>query len=274
MVFMRGRLLLAFAAFTGVAGTHAHARAQMTEQCLAASEDAQQLRRIGKLEAAVDRLAVCSAPECPALVRADCTQWTKEALDALPSVVPGAKDADGRDRANVTLSIDGRRVTDVLDGRPIPVDPGIHVFRYEAAGSVAVEQQMVIRAGEKNRVIVVTLAPQSAARATIETPPAEPSPPIAAYVAGGIGIAALAVGLVLDLDANGRASTLRASCAPNCAKDDVDSIEGRYVVAGVTAAAGGVALVTAVVLFLLHDRSTPRVRPAASGSLGSVLVHF
>ena len=47
------------------------------------------------------------------------------------SVVPAAKDKKGRDIVDVKVSIDGKVVTETLDGKALPVDPGVHTFRFE-----------------------------------------------------------------------------------------------------------------------------------------------
>src|SRR5687768_9589040 len=61
-------------------------------QCVAASEKAQQLRNANKLSEAREQLAICGRSECPKLVVQDCTEWMKELIQSLPSIVPGAKD--------------------------------------------------------------------------------------------------------------------------------------------------------------------------------------
>src|SRR5271163_1557459 len=65
--------------------------------CIAASEDAQQLKLDGKLTQARQRLFACARAECPAVVRQDCAQWIAQVNAELPTVVLGARDAEGRD---------------------------------------------------------------------------------------------------------------------------------------------------------------------------------
>jgi hypothetical protein len=73
------------------------ARADSAEACMLAAEKAQNLRNAGKLSDAKGELSLCVRERCPALVRRDCTQWMGEVLAMLPTVVPGARDAKGRD---------------------------------------------------------------------------------------------------------------------------------------------------------------------------------
>jgi uncharacterized membrane protein len=67
---------------------------------------------------------------------------------------------------------------------------------------------------------------------------------------------ALGAALYIRLDALGAARILRKTCAPHCEQSQVDDIENRYIIGGVTAAVGGAALVAGVVLLLTHGRGT------------------
>ncbi len=254
-----------------VSAIPASASADDKQLCVAASEKAQQLRSAGKLVEARAQLNVCGRSECPKLIQQDCTQWMSEVLSSLPSVVPGAKDRKGRDIVDARLTVDGKVVTETLDGKPIVLDPGVHSFVFEAKGmsgagaADSVKEQFVIKPGEKNRLVSVTIATgdDTGAGGAVTTrpggetsgPPAEAatsSPPIAAYVLGGLGIVALGAAGVMGLLANSDARDLRSTCAPNCKQSDVDSIQTRYTIGGVTAGVGGALLITGVVLFFVH----------------------
>ncbi|OJY17387.1 MAG: hypothetical protein BGO98_00340 [Myxococcales bacterium 68-20] len=234
------------------------ARADEKPQCVAASEKAQKLRIAGRLSEARAELATCGRIECPKLVQQDCSEWMREVLAILPSVVLGAKDQDGRDIVDAKVSIDGKVVTESLDGKAVAVDPGVHLFRFETQGAPAVEEKVVVRQGEKNRILTVTFATGPAegeAPSGMKHSKQDGSAPIAAFVTGGIGLAALGAALYIDLDANADARNLRKTCAPSCEQSQVDDVENRYVIAGVTAALGGAALIAGVVLFFTHDRA-------------------
>jgi hypothetical protein len=266
---------------TASATDHDHDDKQV---CVAASEKGQQLRTAGKLVEAREQFAVCGRAECPKLIQQDCTQWTGEVLAAIPSVVPAAKDRNGRDIVDARLTVDGVVVTETLDGKPIVLDPGVHAFVFEdkgAAGAAAtsVKEQVVVKPGEKNRIVTVTFGTaengggtSTEGRDTHEahdaTGPSRSSPPIAAYILGGVGIVALGSAGVMGLLANGDARDLRSTCAPNCKQTDVDAIQTRYTISGVTAAVGGALLVTGVVLFILHNGQS---RPASAGSAPALL---
>ena len=228
--------------------------------CIAASERAQTLRLEGKLIASLEQLAVCGKGVCPAIVRQDCTQWMSEVLASLPSVVVGARVAGGQDLVAVKVSIDGTLAAEKLDGRAIPIDPGVHTFRYETEGKAPITEQLVIRTGEKNRALSVVF-PGSAHRsgALDPTPPPSKSSSlrVSGFILGGLGLISLGAALYLDLDATDTAHNLRTSCAPGCPQSQVDSVRGEYTNAWVALGIGVVALGLATYMLLLNPSSDP-----------------
>lgn len=280
---LRGLLFVAapLVAISGAARTAAAAAGDDRQICVSASEKGQQLRSAGRLVEAREQLNLCGRVECPKLIQQDCTQWMSEVLASLPSIVPGAKDRRGRDVIDARLSIDGKLATETLDGKPIVLDPGVHSFVFEAKGSgagPAVKEQLVIKPGEKNRIVSVTIstgddvAAGSGRDLGMGERPAEASrssPPVAAYVVGGLGVVALGVAGVMGLLANSDAHDLRSTCAPGCRQSDVDAIQTRYTIGGVTAGVGGALLITGVVLFILHGNGSSR-----AGSNATTLVQF
>lgn len=276
---LRGLLFVAapLVAISGAARTAAAAGAGDDRQiCVSASEKGQQLRSAGKLVEAREQLNLCGRLECPKLIQQDCTQWMSEVLASLPSIVPGAKDRRGHDVIDARLSIDGKLATETLDGKPIVLDPGVHSFVFEAKGSgagPAVKEQLVIKPGEKNRIVSVTISTGDDVAAgsgrdlgTGERPAeaSRSSPPVAAYVVGGLGVVALGVAGVMGLLANSDAHDLRSTCAPGCRQSDVDAIQTRYTIGGVTAGVGGALLITGVVLFILHGNGSSRAASNAT----------
>ncbi len=261
----------------------AQATAADKQICLAASDKGQSLKLQGKLRAAREQFLVCSRTECPAIVRQDCAQWVNDVVSALPSVVVGARDARGHDLFDVKVSMDGAVLTVKLDGKPVFVDPGAHTVRYERAdgASPAVEEQVLVREGERNRSLTVNFsgpAPTTAAVPSGAAPPAVTPPPTEqhrgsvsplAYVMGGVGVIALGAALYFDLSANSDVDGLRApppaGCAPHCDAAQVDPIATKYTLAGVMVGVGGVAVGAAVLLFLLRpgkkaERATTSIR--------------
>lgn len=252
----------ALAAATTASAVHADEQ----KACIAASEKAQQLKNAGKLSEAREQLVICNREACPKLVQQDCSEWMRELLSSLPSIVPGARDKRGRDIVDVRVSVDGKVVTETLDGKPIALDPGVHRFRFETKNAPAIDEQVVVRQGEKNRILTVTFATPEDKNASGGPPhPREETskgPPIAAYAFAGAGLVVGTVALVIDLGANSDARNLRETCAPNCRQEDVDDIDSRYTLAGVTAGIGGALFLTGVILFVVH-LTEPTTRTSA-----------
>lgn len=128
------------------------------DACIAASESEIGLRKDERLRAALEKLAICAAPTCPQEVREECGRRAVALNAVLPSLVVAATDEAGNDLAAVIVTVDGAPFATALDGRPLPIDPGSHVLRLEAAGHPVVEKTIVVREGERERRIGVVLA--------------------------------------------------------------------------------------------------------------------
>ena len=125
--------------------------------CLLASEQGQTQRDDGHYRAARESFLGCARDVCPKVVAQACTRWLRELDQDAPTVVLGAKDEQGNDLTDVGVLFDGQPFATVLDGKPMESDAGEHVLRFERSGSVPAEQKLVLRAGEKARVVTVTL---------------------------------------------------------------------------------------------------------------------
>jgi hypothetical protein len=245
------------------------ARADEKQACLQAFDEGQQLRIDGKLQAARDRLLFCSSERCPPLVRQDCTQWTSEVMKAMPTVVFGARDAGGNDVPAVRVLVDGVQVADHLDGRPVPIDPGVHTVRFESSSMQAIEQQVLVRAGEKDRPVAAVFPAAGARPAPTSSSTAAPSatdgsvarssgPSPLAWIFGGLGVAALGTSLVLELTVHSDADKLRASCgAEGCPSSKVDPLVLRQDLAGVALGVGIASALVATYFFVFRHAPPP-----------------
>jgi hypothetical protein len=159
-------------------------------ECVKAAEDAQSQRSSHQLRAARLKFLLCAQPTCPAVVRNDCAGWLADVDKVMPSVVVQARDTRGVELTDIRVSVDGDVLAERLDGLAIPVDPGVHLFQFERAGVPALQQQILIREGEKGRALPITLA-------ALPTPPALPerpahrTPPLT-YVFGGLAVGGFA----------------------------------------------------------------------------------
>jgi hypothetical protein len=178
-------------------------------ECISASDEGQQLRDDGKYTRAREAFARCARESCPLLLRSDCVHWLLDIDQSSASVVVNAKDDKGNDLVDVTVTVDGQPLVSKLDGKPLAVDPGEHVFRYEAAGFPPVEEHAVIHASEKNRVLNVRFGSAMPVRETPETGARAPDegvvlraapettmvpsqPRVAGWVFAGVAVAAFA----------------------------------------------------------------------------------
>ena len=258
--------------------------AEEKKACSQAAEKAQRLRNDGKLRDAREQLVVCARNVCPAIVRKDCEPWLSDVENRLPSVVIVAKDGKGKDVVDVRVVIDGQPVADHLDGKAVPVDPGVHSFHYEHAGSPAVDDKLVIREGERDRVVEVTFVDPAAASAnaggdaranaaaprdtgtTVRTETG--GPPLGAFGVAGLGVAALGAFAYFHFSAKSDIDDMRATCAPRCDQSRVDDANTKIIVSDVALGAGVVALGIATWLFFARPTKVVEVRSAG------LRVHF
>jgi hypothetical protein len=243
-------------------GFTSSARADEKLACATASDNGQKLRDDGKLVKARQEFLVCARDVCPATIKKDCSDWLSQSEASLPSVVLGAKDANGQDLASAKVTIDGQPSDEKLEGKAMFVDPGPHTFRFEIPGEKPIDQQIVVREGEKNRAISVSWqkadAPQNPGGATPPPPEPESKPNhVPAYIAGGVGIVALGVGTVFAIIGTGDYNDLKNSCGQtkSCTDDQVSPVKTKILVADIAFGVGIVAIGTAVVLYLTETGS-------------------
>ena len=183
--------------------------------------------------------------------------------------------------AGVTVTRDGVALREPSLGVALPVDPGEHVVVTKTATGETNEQRITIAKGESKRVELVIAssgAPQPAAEVTAPPPemPAQDTPApsessgarTAAFVVGGIGIAALGVGLVTGGLALSKKSTITDNCEDMVCnaegKTAADDGQSLALVSTIGFAVGGAALGTAVVLFIVSSSSQTKSAAAAS----------
>jgi hypothetical protein len=191
-----------------------------------------------------------------------------------------ARDAEGKDVAKVRVLVDGAVLLEQLDGKPHPIDPGVHVFRYEREGAEAIEESIVIQERERNRVITAKLAPppQASTVATVRSTEVSPRSPVLGYALLGVGVAGAAAFGVLAAIGQHDVDDMRGTCAPNCDSSRVDAAKTKIIVANVSL---GVGLIAAGVgtFILLQPRKGATglqlgVRPVAAGGMGDLAYRF
>jgi hypothetical protein len=226
--------------------------------CLDAAAKGQRLRGAHQLVEAREQMRACAAAQCPAVVQTDCARWLDEVEAALPTVVVAAKNGSGVDLFDVKVSVDGKLVASKLDGQGAAMNAGPHTFHFEGADGTSVDQQVMIKEGEKNQVVSVVLGASPAAApgpaglpATVpETAPATSSPlRTVGWVLGGAGMVGLGVGAVFGLVAMSDKNA--AHCVDNlCDPGKASGIKSAALVSDIGWIAGGVLLATGAGLVL------------------------
>jgi hypothetical protein len=248
--------------------------------CIAENERSLELRKAGDLLGARRELAACAAAPCPDAIQQACRGRIPELNAAIPSVVFDVRDANGTDLTDVTIAIDGQ-APEAAGFTARPVNPGRHLFRFEAPGHRAVEKTLVLREGEKDRRESAVMGPAEVAGASASTPespgpvasPGATGPVVAeaaprpanglrtaGWVVGGTGIVAMAAGGTIALLA--RSSYENAPgcsgsvCATQTGLDARNSARATGDVATVVFVAGAAATALGIVLWIVGRSTT------------------
>jgi hypothetical protein len=251
--------------------------------CADAALKGQTLRDEHKLLEAREAFRFCARAACPKAVRGDCATWLDAVEPNVPTVVVTAKNRAGASLIDVRVTVDGRPLTDKLDGDAVPMNPGTHAFHFETADGSTLDQRVVIAEGQQSQPISVVLGP---------LPSAEPAPiadvprkPVAGrsgelnrvgWVVGALGVAGLGLGASFGIVAI--IDKKDAHCDGNdfCDPGPLSSAKHAAVASNVGLIAGGVLLGAgaALVLFAPHGREgvTVNVTPSV-GAGGVVAVH-
>jgi hypothetical protein len=269
------------------------------DQCVDDNGKAQELRREGKLSAAREQLRACANLSCPTLVRDDCNERLDELERAQPTIAFEVKTSAGADLIHVRVSVDGEPLVDHLDGKPMNVDPGAHLFKFEMTDQPSVARRFVLTEGEKGRreriIIIAPISHRPTVTVVVPPPPQETSvlpaadasslmtehssvgdtgtQQIFAVVAGGVGVAGIAVGSVFGLLAGAASSQQRSDCPSSIvcphhatAISDHSAMITDATIANVGFIGGGALLATAAVLFFSAGDGSPE-RPSRSLAL-------
>jgi hypothetical protein len=254
-----------------VAPRRAHADTPPTDAtndkvtCEQAFEQAQREQNQTHYLAAMKQTLLCANPKCGDAIFNECTRMYSAIEQATPSVVLGARDtAKGLDLTDVTVTLDGEPFTDHLDGKPVSIDPGTHTLIFTAASYAPEERKLLIGAGDKYRQVSVTLTSTDApvvAPAPTPVAPADTAPvlaprkvPVASYVLGAVGVAAIGGGVVLRLLGSSKFDSLQTSCSPACTSSQVDPVKTKYVLSDVAFGVGAAAVVGSIVIYAAAPR--------------------
>jgi hypothetical protein len=250
-----------------------------------AYEQAQDSEQRGHLRQARDSLEECMAdaePTCPILAR-KCWTTHNELELAIPSVVPIVTDDAGTALVEVRVSMDGEVLASRLDGRALPVDPGMHEFSFATGGHVFAAQRVLIAEGQQYRSLTVVKHAAEIGLASPDSPRSGDAHGhgVSAwpYVIGVTGLGALGAAALLTYWGR-QDNELLARCAPDCDPASLSHIRELYTAADISVAAGAGALVLSTVLFATHHSSREKtsyavdIRPTRSGASATIAGAF
>lgn len=237
--------------------------------------------KAGRLKLAAEQFMACGSDEsCPEAVRTDCMERYTAVEGNIPTVIFAAADENGADITQAKVYSNDQLVADALDGRPVALEPGKHRFRFVLATGQTLDLDVLVREGEKNRVVAARVPPQPGApptpAATRPTTPPAPSPraeepqglPAGFWVAGGLGVAALGSFGTFALLGRQKHVDL-ADCSPDCSpeqENDYDSMKRNYLIADISLGVAAVSAGVATWLFIdsRSDRSSAQEPPVAT----------
>ena len=276
------------AAVVAVVATSEDARAADAKDnaaCKQAYETSQENRKEGALIVARGKLRLCASETCPDVVRSDCIGWLAEVERAIPTVVLEAK-VEGQLAMDAAVTLDGKPFATKLDGRPIEVDPGLHLFVFHKDGRAPIEQRVVVR--EQQKSVLVSASWDTPRAATASSPPVVDDAGgsggwrTVGFVAGGVGVAGLVVGSIFGVSALGADKSASRECATStsCTQAGADFAQRAHsdatvstvaFVAGGTLVVGGAALVLLAPRFTVNSRGM-MVTPAITASSQTLVV--
>jgi hypothetical protein len=217
-------------------------------ECFSLHEKSQLLRNDGKLLNTRQVLRQCSSSSCPSLVVGDCVRWLEEVERQIPTIVFEATYND-KDIVNVKVTEGTSVLAESMTGTPVEFDPGAHKFKAETPEHPSQEGTVVVREGEKARIVRFNFGSPAQPHAG---GPVGPRPvPAVSYVFGSVAIAALAAGGTFGVLALKKRSDLDAQhCKPLCSDSSISPIKNFALYADISFGVAAVSAGMATILYL------------------------
>jgi hypothetical protein len=220
-------------------------------RCESSYEAGQRLKREERLSAARTQLSICSSA-CPAALASDCARWLADVDALVPTVRVVARSITGARLDDVVVTMDGQLLTIRLDARPLAVEPGKHVFRFERFGYRGAEVVAEVHAGEREHAVEAVLAESPGGARAAAVPGGDRTTARSAapswLLGGGGGVLLLTAGVLLVKGHVDRGD-LRSTCYPYCSEADVQPIRTMWLASGILAASGAALIGAAIVLW-------------------------
>ncbi len=219
----------------------------VVEACVDHHTDAEELHMAGKLLASREAMRQCAAEACPALLQRDCVDWLEQLQSQLPSVTFRVT-VDGQSRSDSSVFIDGAPLLYPASGKAVELDPGKHSVRVLLPGLPAFEKEVVLRDGEQNRVLEVSLSSPR------RTPSHELHRPVPAmtYVLGGLAVVGAVSGGLWSASSLSLRDELENTCAPSCPQERVDELRRHSLFADISWGVSALSFVGAGAFFLFR----------------------
>jgi hypothetical protein len=275
-------------------------KASPTNQCEATWRKAQARSDAGRLREARGLLTECATPACGPVYMQQCATRAAQLDGDIPTIVPLATDDAGAPVVDVQVKADGEVVALRLDGRGVPLDPGLHELSFSTWGhGVFATEKVLIVEGQRNRPISVSIRRSDSTSPAVVTsaskvsaavapapgastsedgaPKPAPEPPSVSstealprrrarsalpYVLGGAGLVSVGAGALLTFWGRQDNAAL-AACSPNCAASDLDHIRSLYLASDIAFGVGAAALGVATVLLVARGAKGDERLPRA-----------
>ncbi|HEU5073001.1 MAG TPA: hypothetical protein VFU02_02495 [Polyangiaceae bacterium] len=229
---------------------------------------------LGQLVAAVGDYELAAA-DARSADESEVVEQAGRRLSELIGRIPKVVVERGANADTATITLDGVALGDQVIGKSMNVDPGPHVITARAVGFDSFRTTVRVDEAE-TKTIVVSLTPIAEPKpAPLPAPDGvalEPSPPIAAYVAGGIGVASLVTAGIMYGLAQGANRELERACNGLSCPPDMEDTGKRgetyTTLANVGLGVGIVGIGLGTVFYVTHERDNASgFRPGAPDSL-------
>ncbi|MGC4069480.1 MAG: hypothetical protein QM784_33470 [Polyangiaceae bacterium] len=262
-----------------------------SKACITAHATGQREARAGHLRLATQLFTTCGSDDsCPSQLRQECAEFLRQVEQTMPTVIFVVTGEKNEDISAVKVFSTDDLIVDGLDGRAIRIDPGKHRLRFLLPSGEVLSSDVLIREGEKNRLIQMRVAEPVEPGEVAEKPEAKPEPPppvapppqpvpppaapeprtipVAFWIASGVAVAGLATGTTFALMGKSEKSTL-SDCAPYCKADKrgtYDDLKRDYLIADVGFAVGVVSAGVATWLYVSSQYGGRERAPASASS--------
>jgi hypothetical protein len=286
------RLLWSLAALVLVCfAARSAAAAPDRKACIAAADDGQKLRDEAKLASAREKFITCADKACPGAVSKQCATWVEEVDREMPTLSFRAKDETGREILDAQVLVDDKPFEGAIQSKAAPIDPGSHKVRVIRKDGKSLEDTILVRASEKDRIVELAFPAAHVEKAppvVAVAPPPKPQAPTAGFhvpwyawigvgvgAVGGVGTVAFALSAKSDEDG------YRSTCAPACNEGDKSGVQTKVVLANVSMGVGiaGLGFAVGSTIFAnlggAKEKAAASLRPAPSVAItpgGGVLL--